>query len=174
MTHNTPPKTVLITGCSAGALGYALAEAFANKGYFVFATLRDPKKAISLSRDTIQVLPLEVTSQESIDACFNHMRAATEGRGLDVLVNNAGVGYVMPLLDTSIEESKKLFEVNVWGVLSVTQKFAPLVIEAEGTVLNISSLAGAVRMAWQGVLHPLPLKLQSQDIGTDLMNRCLQ
>lgn len=151
MTHNPSQKTVLITGCSPGGLGYALAEAFSNEGYFVFATLRDPTKAISLARDSIQFLPLEVTSQESIEACSNHVRAATDGRGLDVLVNNAGVGYVMPLLDTSIEESKRLFEVNVWGMLSVTQKFAPLVIKAKGTVLNISSLAGAVRMAWQGV-----------------------
>lgn len=158
MTQNTPRKTVLITGCSPGGLGHALAEAFANEGYFVFATLRDPTKASLLARESIKVLPLEVTSQESIDACFNHVQAATEGRGLDVLVNNAGVGYVMPLLDTSVEESKKLFEVNVWGVLSVTQKFAPLVIVAKGTVLNISSLAGAVRMAWQGVFQPLLLK----------------
>lgn len=162
MTHNSSRKTVLVTGCSPGGLGYALAEAFANKGYFVFATLRDPTKAISLARETIQVLPLEVTSQQSIDACFNHVRAATEGRGLDVLVNNAGVGYVMPLLDTSIEESKKLFEVNVWGMLSVTQKFAPLVIEAKGTVLNISSLAGAVRMAWQGVCLTPPPEIANQ------------
>ncbi|PSR81484.1 hypothetical protein BD289DRAFT_413058 [Coniella lustricola] len=158
MANNVAYKNfVLITGCSKGGLGYALAEAFVNKGYFVFATARDPSKARDLlshsDRNNIRILSLDVTSQESINDCFTHVEAATAGRGLNVLVNNAGIGYVMPLLDTSIEESKRLFEINVWGMLAVTQKFSPLLIDAKGTILNISSLAGAVRMAWQGVYN---------------------
>ena len=151
-------KTVLITGCSEGGLGFALAKAFADAGYHVFASARNPSKAASLTGGSphIELLQLDVTSAESIAACAAnvHERTSKAGRrGLDVLVNNAGVGLIMPLLDTPIQEGRKLYEVNVWGMLAVTQAFAPLLLEAKGVVLNISSIAGAVRMAWQGSLH---------------------
>ena len=150
MANGKPRRTALVTGCSEGGLGYALAKAFANEGFHVFATVRNPSTANLPRDDHIEVLPLEVTSQGSIDECVAKVKETTGRRGLDILVNNAGVGFIMPLLDTDIEDSKKLFDVNVWGVLAVTQAFAPMLIEARGTVLNISSLAGAVRMAWQG------------------------
>lgn len=73
---------------------------------------------------------------------------AKNGGTLDVLVNNAGTILMMPLLDTPIEESKKLYDVNVWGVLAVTQAFAPLLVRSKGVVLNICSIA--VQFAWPG------------------------
>ena len=147
-------KSVLITGCSDGSLGAALALAFAAHNFHVFATLRDPPKAASLSsHPDIEVLPLEVTHPSSISSCVATVEKKTGGR-LDVLVNNAGIMFVMPLLDTSIEESKKLFDVNVWGLLAVTQAFAPMLVRSKGVLLNIASIAGAVRMAWQGPYSP--------------------
>lgn len=155
MTTTRDKKFVLVTGCSEGGLGHALAKAFVAEGCHVFATVRDTAKAASLaSDDNITVLPLEVTSSESIEACLAGVRQATKGR-LDILVNNAGVGLVMPLLDTSIDEARRLFDVNVWGMLAITQAFAPLLLQARGAILNISSIAGAVRMAWQGVYRRL-------------------
>ncbi|KAI1502207.1 hypothetical protein F5X99DRAFT_427585 [Biscogniauxia marginata] len=146
-------KTVLITGCSEGSLGAALAVAFARHNFHVFATVRDPAKAASLaSHPDIEILSLEVTSSSSISSCAAVVEKKTGGR-LDILVNNAGIMFVMPLLDTSIEESKKLFDVNVWGMLAVTQAFAPMLVRSKGVILNISSIAGAVRMAWQGVYN---------------------
>ncbi|RYO90884.1 hypothetical protein DL766_009703 [Monosporascus sp. MC13-8B] len=146
--------TVLVTGCSQGGLGFALSQAFANAGCRVFATARDPTKAASLVGDNVcEILPLDVTSKESIDACVSKVRHETGGKGLDILVNNAGIGLTVPLLDTSIDDAKRMFDVNVWGMLAVTQAFAPLLIEAKGVVLNISSVAGAVCMAWQGAYN---------------------
>ncbi len=142
-------KTVLVTGCSEGGLGAALARAFQQQGFHVFATVRNPAKAAPLASDDIEVLPLEVTSKESALQCAEEVKAKTGGT-LDVLVNNAGSMFMMPLLDTSIEESKKLYDVNVWGVLAVTQAFAPLLVRSKGVVLNICSIAGAIRLAWQG------------------------
>lgn len=143
--------TVLITGCSEGGLGAALAEAFARHDFHVFATLRDPAKApaLALGPAHLEVLPLDVTDATSISSCAAAVATKTDGR-LDVLVNNAGGMFVMPLLDTDLSESKKLFDVNVWGMLAVTQAFAPMLIRSRGVVLNIASIAGAVRMAWQG------------------------
>ena len=147
-------RTVLITGCSDGSLGAALALSFARHHFHVFATLRNPAKATSLaSHPDIEILPLEVTSSSSISSCAATVEMKTGGR-LDVLVNNAGLMFVMPLLDTSIEESKKMFDVNVWGLLAVTQAFAPMLVRSKGVVLNIASIAGAVRMAWQGLFPP--------------------
>lgn len=144
-------QTVLITGCSDGSLGAALAEAFARRGFHVLATLRNPTKASSLlSHPGIEVMTLDVTEAASISLCAAAVAAKTGGR-LDVLVNNAGSMFVMPLLDTNITESKKLFDVNVWGLLAVTQAFAPMLVRSKGVVLNIASIAGAVRMAWQGM-----------------------
>lgn len=145
-------KTVLITGCSEGGLGHALALAFAKHGFYVFAAVRSPTKAGTAlsSHPDIQVVPLDVTDRASIAACAALVGKATGGT-LDVLVNNAGSMFVMPLLDTSIEQSKKLYDVNVWGLLAVTQVFAPLLVRSKGVVLNVASIAGAVRMAWQGL-----------------------
>lgn len=70
-----------------------------------------------------------------------------------MLVNNAGAMLIGALLDTDVDEGRKLFEVNVWGLLAVTQAFAPMLIKAQGSILNICSIAGAVRMAWQGVYN---------------------
>ncbi len=143
-------KTVLVTGCSAGGLGFALAVAFRDEGYFVYATARDPAKVGSLAgKADIEVLALDVTSAESIAACLAQVRRKTGGR-LDVLANNAGTAAFSPLVHASIVEAKQLYEVNVWGALAVAQAFAPLLVATGGTMLNISSMAGAVPLAWQG------------------------
>ncbi|KAM7210476.1 hypothetical protein V8F06_014138 [Rhypophila decipiens] len=148
-------KSVLITGCSDGSLGAALAESFAQHGFHVFATLRNPKKAslLAASRHDIEVLTLDVTDPASIASCKETVTTKTGGT-LDILVNNAGCMFIMPLLDTDIAESKKLYDVNVWGLLAVTQAFAPMLVKSKGgVVLNIASIGGAVRMAWQGIYN---------------------
>ncbi|KAL2131933.1 hypothetical protein VTI74DRAFT_4435 [Chaetomium olivicolor] len=147
-------KTVLITGCSSGSLGFALAKAFREQGFHVFATARNPAKVgARAEEDGIEVLPLDVTSAESIASCAAQVRNKTGSR-LNVLVNNAGSVAFGPLVHASVAEGKALYDVNVWGILAVTQAFTPLLLEAgEGVVLNISSIAGAVPLAWQGLYN---------------------
>ncbi|KAL1861648.1 hypothetical protein Daus18300_008764 [Diaporthe australafricana] len=150
-----PLKTVLITGCSEGGLGAALAQAFQEQGYHVFATLRDPAKAGSLAGEhgtNIDILPLDITSKESIDACLETVRKRTGGK-LDILVNNAGLGSTMPLLHASIEEAKAIYDINVWGTLSLAQAFSPLLLDSKGVIMNISSIVGAANVAWQGIYN---------------------
>lgn len=153
-THIMPIelKTVLITGCSEGGLGAALALAFQEQGFHVFATLRNPAKAGSLTGKhgtNIDVLPLDTTSKESIHACLEIVKKKTNK--LDVLVNNAGIGKTMPLLHMSIDEAKAIYEVNVWGTLGLVQAFAPLLFESKkGVIVNICSIVGASNLAWQG------------------------
>src|SRR5689334_19116704 len=113
-------KSVLITGCSAGGIGGGLAEAFHENGYYVFATARTPSKiSQSLAEaSNVTVLTLDVLSSESIAAAVESVTRVTGGK-LDVLVNNSGRLMVMPALDTSIEEGKRLFDTNYWAVLAM-------------------------------------------------------
>jgi NAD(P)-dependent dehydrogenase (short-subunit alcohol dehydrogenase family) len=133
-------KSVLITGCSAGGIGAALAEAFQEKGYHVFATVRNPSKISQTlsSAANVTVLTLDVLSPESIAAAAESVKRITGG-GLDVLVNNSGGGLTLPGLDVPIEEGKKLFDLNFWAPLAMLQAFAPLLIEAKGCLVNNSS-----------------------------------
>jgi len=61
---------------------------------------------------------------------------------LDVLLNNSGGGYLMPLIDLDLDAAKAVFEVNLWGLLAMTKAFAPLLVKSKGTVVNISSIGG--------------------------------
>lgn len=133
-------KTVLITGCSDGGIGAALARAFLSQNYHVFATLRNTSKAGSLANTPgVEILELEVTSQESISKCVKLVSDRT-GSSLDVLINNAGADFVMPLLDVDVQEARKLFDLNVWSILTMTQAFTPMLLKTKGCICNIASI----------------------------------
>lgn len=127
-------KTVLITGCSAGGIGFSLAKDFQRRGLTVFATARDTSKMATLEKlpNTI-LLSLDVTSPSSISSAVEEVKSRTGGK-LDYLLNNSGQSLHSPTLDTDIDDAVKLFDVNFWGVFRMIQAFAPLLIEAKGTV----------------------------------------
>jgi 1-acylglycerone phosphate reductase len=85
MAAEDPRKTVLITGCSPGGIGHALALAFHAHGLRVFATARTTKQISDLTLQGIETLPLVVDNDESILSCFKDVEQLTEGRGLDYL-----------------------------------------------------------------------------------------
>jgi enoyl-[acyl-carrier-protein] reductase (NADH) len=84
-------KSALITGCSAGGIGDALAQAFQRRGLRVFATARTLSKIQHLEAKGIEILALDVTDPNSLKVAVEHVREATGGT-LDVLINNSGVG----------------------------------------------------------------------------------
>lgn len=133
------PKTVLISGCSEGGIGDALAREFRGRGHTVFATARSLSKMSTLEPLGIHTLALDVTSETSIAAAAAVVRATTDGQ-LDILINNAGVNHVQPFLDTSMEDMRKVFDINVFGMIAVTQAFAPLLISSKGLVATIGSV----------------------------------
>ncbi|KAK5122976.1 hypothetical protein LTR85_003542 [Meristemomyces frigidus] len=144
-------KTVLITGCSGGGIGWAMAKVFHLRGFYVFATARDPSKVTDLSTlSDVEILELDVTLPQTISRCKDIVAKRTGGR-LDVLVNNAGVEFVRPMLDIDITEARAVYEVNVWGLLAMVQAFAPLLIEAKGVISNQSSIDAALTMVWAGI-----------------------
>jgi 1-acylglycerone phosphate reductase len=134
-------RTCLITGCSGGGVGSALAEAFKDNGYHVFATARSLSKVPETLHASphVTVLALDVTSLASIATAFVTIRTQTGGK-LDVLINNAGFGLTMPALDTSMNEARKLFDANFFGVLEMVQAFKHMLIAAKGVIVSNSSI----------------------------------
>ena len=145
---NKRQKTVLITGCSEGGIGDALAQQFHIAGYHVFATARDIITLANLFPG-IEKLALDVTS-DNIKECVKEVSRLTDGT-LDMLVNNAGVGYIMPLSDADLHTSRQVFEINVFARLAVTQAFLPLILKSKGVIVNQSSIASVVNSPMQGI-----------------------
>ena len=177
-------KSVLITGTSEGGIGDAIAQEFHAQGLRVFASARDLKKIQHLADKGFDVIKLDVLDAQSIAAAVEAIKTATNGK-LDYLVNNAGSGYQSFLLDTDMDVAKKVFDLNVWSVIGMSQAFAPLLIAAQGTIVNISSISGkqsmptfsaygaskaAVERLSQGMRHELsPFGVQTVNIITGVV-----
>lgn len=135
-------KAVLITGASTG-IGRLTAERLAEAGYFVYAGARKQADLDALNTiDNIMAVRLDVTKQEEIDAAVELVQS--EGRGLWGLVNNAGVNHIDPLIESEDWTMDFVFDVNVFGVVRVTKAFAPLIVESQGRIVNISSISGVL------------------------------
>ncbi|KAJ9603120.1 hypothetical protein H2200_012415 [Cladophialophora chaetospira] len=140
-------RTVLITGCSDGGLGAALATEFHANGFRVYATARNLSKMNGLQALGIETLQLDVLSEESITACVSKLSS------LDILVNNAGAGYSMPFSDLSVTEAKKIFDLNVWSYLTVTQAFLPLLLKSRGMIVHHSSGVSVLHIPFQSTYN---------------------
>lgn len=144
-----PSQSVLITGCSDGGIGSTLALTFQQRGFHVFATARDTAKMSDLQDIGVTLLTLDITDPEQIRKAVAFVSSATGGI-LDYLVNNAGHNHFKPILDENIEETKNLFDTNVWGPLAVTQAFSRLIMRAKGSFVFITSIAGYGNTPWMG------------------------
>lgn len=97
----------------------------------------------------VTMLTLDVVKKPDIVRAVEVVTRETGGT-LDYLINNAGHNHFMPILDEDIPEVKRLFEINVWGPLAITQAFSPLVIKAKGSFIFITSIAGYANIPWMG------------------------
>ena len=144
-------KTWLITGCSSG-FGHVLAEAVLARGDNLIATARkadDLKDFLERYPDTARTADLDVTKPGSaVDA----VRLAEDAfGGLDVLVNNAGFGFMGAVEETAPEEYRPMFETNVFGVIETTRAALPALRRQSGArVVNFSSGAGIAGAAGYG------------------------
>jgi 1-acylglycerone phosphate reductase len=137
--------------CSPGGIGHALALCLHKRDFRVFATARKAEALSSLTSAGIEAIALEVNNDESIQSCLKRIKTLTDGMGLDMLINNAGVNYTVPALDVDISEARTVFDTNVWAVMRLCQVFAPLLIQAKGTIVMIGSLAAVMPYAFGSV-----------------------
>ena len=137
----TASKTVLVTGASSG-IGEAAAIALAARGHRVLAGVRreaDAKRLAAGLGSRSQALILDVTRPEQIEAARVAVDAAG---GLDALVNNAGVTISGPLEHLPLDDLRQQFEINVFGVIALTQAMLPALRRSRGRAIIVGSVGG--------------------------------
>ncbi|AEU35205.1 oxidoreductase [Granulicella mallensis] len=164
-------KTILITGVSSG-LGLALAQEALAQGWTVVGTVRNEEAA----RNFTATAPgkafarvLDVTEYARIPEVVAEVEKTIGG--IEVLVNNAGYGMEGPIEESSMEEIRRQFEVNVFGALAVTQAVLPFMRQRRsGRILNITSMGGLITFPGVGIYHGSKFALEglSETLGKEV------
>jgi short-subunit dehydrogenase len=148
-------STILITGATQG-IGRHAALALTARGHRVIASgrSREALETLKLQERSIDTVQLDVTDVASVADATREVDRLTDGRGIDVLVNNAGYGVVGPLAEIEGARLREQFEVNVFGLMSVTRAFLPkMMARGSGRILNVSSVSGRMSMPLFGAYH---------------------
>jgi len=141
-------KVAIITGCSTG-IGREAAIRLNNLGWTVVATGRRPEMLVPLKEAGCLTYSLDVTDAGQIDGIFDNI-IKTTGR-IDLLMNNAGYGLIMPSPDISPEEMKSQFQTNFFGAFSVLQKVLPVMkAQNSGIIVNMGSISGLAPTPFAG------------------------
>jgi short-subunit dehydrogenase len=166
LEHEEDPmkgQTILVTGATGG-IGRHAALALAAKGHRVIASGRNKDLLAALRKDApdIDIVPLDVTDVSTVADALVEVDRLTDGRGIDVLVNNAGYGLVGPLAEIDDAKLRDQFEVNVFGLMSVTRAFLPkMMARGSGRILNVSSVSGRISFPLFGAYHATKWALET-------------
>ena len=145
------PKTALVTGASSG-MGEEIARTLHKLGYTVYAAARRTDRLEQLATIGIHALTMDVTDDESMTSGIE--KIITETGHIDVLINNAGYGSFGAIEDVPIDEARRQFEVNVFGLARLTQLVLPhMRAQRSGTIINISSIGGRFTTFLGGWYH---------------------
>lgn len=166
-------KVILITGATSG-IGYQTAEKLANQGHIVYGVGRNLEKIGQLKN--VKSLYMDITDENSIKTVVNQI--IEEQNKIDILVNNAGYGSYGAIEDVSIEEGKRQFEVNLFGLARLTQFVLPQMRkQREGRIINISSMGGRFTNYFGAWYHATKyaleafsdaLRMEVKDFGIDV------
>ena len=169
-------KVAIITGASSG-MGKSTAMNLHNQGYKVYGMARRTEKMNDLKEKGMGVVPLDLTKDETIVDAVNTV-LEKEGR-IDVLVNNAGYGSYGSVEEVSIEEAKRQFEVNIFGLARITQLVIPTMRKQKsGRIVNISSMGGKIYTPFGAWYHATKfalegwsdcLRIELKDFGIDVV-----
>ncbi len=141
------PRVVLVTGASSG-IGKACAEHLRAKGYRAYGTSRHAPPAAAEGAGLPRLIPLDVTSDESVAAAIR-LILDREGR-LDVVVNNAGFGIAGAVEETTVDAARAQLDTNFFGTVRVCRAALPVMRrQGGGCIVNVSSIAGQVGIPFQ-------------------------
>ncbi|QQE10942.1 oxidoreductase [Planctomycetota bacterium] len=144
-------KTVLVTGASAG-IGKATAKLLKEKGYNVYACARRLEKMDDLKQLGIHPIKMDVTDNASMEQGIEQINR--EAGGVDILINNAGYGSYGSVEDVPIDEARRQFEVNVFGLARLSQLVLPhMRQQAFGKIVNVTSVGGKIYTPMGGWYH---------------------
>lgn len=152
-------KVIILTGASSG-IGYQTAEYLVKQGHIVYGAARRTEKMESLRESGVRPLKLDVTDEVSVSEAVKTVIDA-EGR-IDVLINNAGYGSYGAIEDVSLEEARKQFDVNLFGVAMLTKQVLPYMRKQKsGTIINVSSMGGRVTTYFGAWYHATKYALEA-------------
>jgi short-subunit dehydrogenase len=146
-------KVWLVTGASQG-LGFAIVKHLLSMGHDVIATTRDPAKfsATGLEAENLHVIGLDLTSENEVKNAVAQI-IGTHGR-IDVLINNAGFGFIGAIEEASQDEIDKVMAINVFAPIRMVQAVLPYMRAAgSGHIINLSSIAGLAAAAGIGIYN---------------------
>lgn len=154
MTTSTERATsagelIVVTGASTG-IGAATARYLASRGFHVLAGVRRESDAEALQTERIEPRKLDITVDADVAAIAERVASDPEDRRLRALVNNAGIAVNAPVEALPMAEWRRQFDVNLFGHIAMTQALLPDLLQASGTIVNISSVGGRVAMATYG------------------------
>jgi short-subunit dehydrogenase len=133
-------KVIIVTGASSG-MGKDFALHLLKKGHIVYGLARRTEKMADIVKAGGKAIEMDVTNEEQIQKAVNQV--IEEQGKVDVLINNAGYAIYGTVEEASIETARRQFEVNLFGLASITQKIIPGMRERRsGTIINISSMGG--------------------------------
>ncbi len=147
-------KSVVITGASSG-IGRASVLQMSRAGWQVFATVRKPEDGEKLKAEGlpgITPLLMDIEDRSSVLAAAAQVSSQAPS-GLDGLVNVAGIGMVRPLEYASAADVQKIFDVNLFSQLAVTQAFLPALRKAQGRIVNVTSVGAHIAIPFGGLLN---------------------
>jgi NAD(P)-dependent dehydrogenase (short-subunit alcohol dehydrogenase family) len=151
MPSDSVSKSVLVTGCSSG-IGRATAEHLAGRGWTVYASARRAESIADLERSGCKVLTLDVTDEDSMVAAVRQVEDADGAVG--VLVNNAGYSQSGPVEEVPLDDVRRQFETNVFGLVRLCQLALPgMRRQGWGKIVNVSSMGGKLVFPGGGFYH---------------------
>jgi len=160
-------KTVLVTGATSG-IGRFTALHLAKRGYHVIGSGRREAELTKLADEAralghrVDVVRMDVTSESSIATAKAEVDRLTGGRGVDVLVNNAGFGLIGPMTEISDAELRRQYDTNVFGLMAVTRAFVPAMqARRAGRVINVSSVGGRMTFPFMGAYNSTKYAVES-------------
>lgn len=163
-------KTILITGASSG-FGKEAARLFSQEGWNVVATMRAPDKEEELQKlPNVSLARLDVSDASSIKEAVD--LSITKFGQVDVLLNNAGYGVMGVFESATPEQIRKQYEVNVFGLMNVTQALLPFMREKRtGTIINISSFGGQVALPFGSLYNSSKFAIEgfSESLSHELL-----
>lgn len=150
--------TVLITGASSG-IGEATARLLLKNGYQVYAAARRVSHMKELEKLGATIIEMDITNVQQVNECVS--KIINNSGGIDVLINNAGYGSLGSVEEVPIDEARRQFEVNVFGMAQLTQQILPYMREKQrGRIINISSVGAKIYQPLAGWYHATKFALE--------------
>ncbi len=139
-------KVVLITGGSSG-IGKSIGEYLHHKGFVVYGTSRNPER---ITTSIFPLIAVDVREVQSIQKAVAEV--ISKAGGIDIVINNAGVGITGPIEEIPTEEIKNNFETNLFGPIEVMKAVLPQMrAQQSGLIINITSIAGYMGLPYRGI-----------------------